>query len=526
MGQVTTVFDDCAGGVVRQDYFETAARYDIVVVWQLPKVISQFALSDNRRNIVYVPMFDAVFRLGPDFWQSLKQIKVICFSRALQAICLTHRLDSFFIQYYPEGVELAPGGYCAKSLFFWQRRASPNWETVTSILPASQFDHMHHHVALDPGFDVPTERMVHPNASDIASGRVSSSDWFPEKAELTEKLNRCNLFFLPREREGIGMSFLDAMSMGLIPVGFDHPTYNEYVVDGLNGFIVGKNQQLVLPDLQPIALSMMHYIIKGRTNYLRRLKALDTFFLRPSKVPEAPRRSFFQMGPKFFRRWTNRHFATAETARQPIGESAGLISIIVTVKNDLTGFLTTHRSICGQTFRNFELIVVDRSSTDGTRERVRRNIASIDEFIQGTAISRSDMMKTVACGARGRYLLFLDAGDEFAESSSLKEVFQDAPPLAEIIYGHHYAKSRKHDSVKLMLASDLNKICDSSQCGDTTDGQTFRFPCLQAVLIHRDYLLSRKFSLGDNASGHQRFLREACKQGARTYHSNTTIVRC
>lgn len=525
MGQVITMFDDCAGGVVRQDYFATAAPYDIVVVWQLPKVISQFAISDNRRNIVYVPMFDAVFRLGPDFWQSLKHIKIVCFSNALQAICLTHGLDSFFIQYYPEWMELAPAGYITKSLFFWQRRASPNWETVSSILPPAQFHHMHHHVAIDPGFEVPLEQLVHPAESEIASGRSGISDWFPNKADLLDKLKRCNLFFLPREREGIGMSFLDAMKTGLVPVGFDRSTYNEYVVDGLNGFIVGKQQQLVLPDIHPIAQSMRHYMLKGRMNYLRRLKGLGSFVLRTVKEPDAPRCSVFQIGPKFFRRWTNRYFTGTGKGRQALGNREPLISIIVIVKNEMSGFLVTHESICGQSFGNIEYIVMDRYSTDGTRERVRCHQASIDQLIDGGKVSKSSAMKIAANKAKGRYLLFLNAGNEFAGSTSLEEAVQDAPPDADIIYGHHYG-IRPDSSVKLMLVADLNKICHPLRVEETTNDRVFRFPCQQAVLLSKKIFLADNLLLGGRASDHHQFLREACRQGAKTYHSNTVIVRC
>ena len=525
IGHVNTIFDDCAGGVVRQDYLATATPYDIVVVWQLPKVISQLAISYNRKNIVYVPMFDAVFRLESDFWQSLKHIKIVCFSSVLHANCLTHGLDSFFIQYFPEWIELAPVGYCAKSLFFWQRRVSPNWETVCSILPRSQFDYMHHHVAIDPGFDFPAESLVHPDDSEISSGRAGSSTWFLTKAGLCEKLKRCNLFFLPREREGIGMSFLDAMATGLIPVGFDRATYNEYVVDGINGFIVDKKQRLLLPNIRPIALSMKHYMVKGRKNYLRRLKGLESFVLKPIKGPEARRCILFEIGPKFFRRWTNRFFAMTGTERLAFGNPAPLISVVLIVKNDISGFLASHQSICGQSLGNIEYIVVNRGSTDGTRERVKCHQASIDQLIEGVKKSRNDVMHLAVGKAKGRYLLFLNAGDEFAGTTSLEDAVEDAPPDADIIYGHHYSNC-PDGSVKLKLAADLNKIRDSLQNGELANDRTFRFPCQQAMLLSKDFLIGNDLTLGNRSLEFHQLLREALQKGAEIYHSNTLITRC
>lgn len=525
LGEVTVLSDDCIKGQLLPDYLTISHPYDMVVVWQIPNIISKFAGLNHQKNIIYVPMFDAVYRMDSDFWKSLRYIKVVCFCATLRAICLTHGLDSFYIQHYPEWVGLVPYGYTTKSLFFWQRRASPNWDTVISTLPVSQFEHMHHHVALDPGFEILAEQIIYPDASDIASGHTTSSNWFPDKVELIDKFKQFNLFFLPREREGIGMSFLDAMTTGLIPVGFNHPTYNEYVVDGLNGFIVGRQQQHVLSDLHPIALSMMHYLLKGRKNYLRRLKGLDTFMLRSVKMIEVPKRAFFLRGPKYFRRWTNRYFSGNGEGRRSIKISRPLISIILIVKNDIPGFLVTHESICSQSFDKIEYIVVDRNSTDGTNERIKRHETSIDQLIDGVAISPSEAMKIAVDRAKGRYIIFLNAGSKFAETTSLREALQDAPTDAEIIYGHHY-KSRQDGSVKLKLATDLNQLCKSSPDGIAEDTMAFRLPNRQAVLLSSYFLRSSNLAFASGVATFREFLEQACQQSIKTYHSNTVIVWC
>lgn len=525
LGTVTTEVDDCLNGEVSSQYLAAAERYDIVVVWQLPQVIRQFAVAGHRKNIIFVPMYDAVHKLNAGFWQSLQHIKIVCFSSHLEAICLTHGLDSFFLKYYPEWVGDSPAGYSAKRLFFWQRRSWPNWQTVASILPPSQFERMHLHVAIDPEYEIPPGKTKGPTPLELDDGRLSSSVWFDNKSELLEKLREFNVFFLPRKREGIGLSFLDAMKMGMIPVGLDHATYNEYVVDGLNGFIVSEKMSYHLPDLQAPADASKHYFLKGRANYLRNLEGLGPFLLRPIKSPEQSRRSPLQMGPNFLRRCTNRLFATVAAERSQTRNAAPLISIIVTVRNDIEGFLKTHRSICEQSFTDFEYIVVDLHSVDGTRERIGRNRKTIDHVISGKDRSRSKGMRLVAKGAKGRYLLFFNAGDEFAETSSLAGVLQDAPADAEIIYGHHYG-SRADGTVMLVLAKKLNKTLDPQESELATKGRRCRPPCEQAVLISRELFLNIPPPPAEHNSKQKKNLMEAHYQTARTYHSNTVIVRC
>lgn len=44
-------------------------------------------------------------------------------------------------------------------------------------------------------------------------------------------------YIAPRDFEGIGMSFLEAMAMGRCVIAPNNPTMNEYITDGFNGIL-------------------------------------------------------------------------------------------------------------------------------------------------------------------------------------------------------------------------------------------------------------------------------------------------
>lgn len=523
IGEVTMEFDDCPKGKLDRDYSALIGSYDMVVVWQMHQVLRQIEQM-RHENIIYVPMYDAVYKLGGSFWKEIGHVKVVCFSAALRALCLSHRLDSYFIQYYPEAVRPAAAGYESRRMFFWQRRNWPNWQTLTSILPACQFEKIHHHVALDPGVESTEESRVLPTPSETGQGNFSSSAWYPEKRDLIAKLREFNVFFLPREREGIGFSFLDAMANGLIPVGFDQPTFNEYVVNGINGLIVDKTSRMDLPELSRMAEWMGHYLRKGRDNYERRLPGLTEFLRKKVVLPPGYRSPLHRMVPKFMRWVEDRKPVPITASRRRYEGGVPLVSIIMVVKNDAVGFAKTHQSICSQTFSDYEYLVIDRGSHDKTLELIRRHGDAIDFHTSGIENGVFAGMMKGASSARGRYVLFMNAGDVFAEEFSLEDALKDAPSDAGIIYGHHYDVRETHYT-KLILARDLESTYRLLVEGRLSRSWQRGIPPHQSVMVERELILKFGFDTGLSVTADQALLFDACECGVRTYHSNTVISK-
>src|SRR4051812_35081777 len=86
------------------------------------------------------------------------------------------------------------------------------------------------------------------------------------------------------------------------------------------------------------------------------------------------------------------------------------ISIIMPVLNGERYIGEAIRSIVAQTYRDFELIVVDDGSTDGTRDEVERFRDQINLKVVGH-VERMGVPRSVNDGLRetsGAYIAFLD----------------------------------------------------------------------------------------------------------------------
>jgi len=101
-----------------------------------------------------------------------------------------------------------------------------------------------------------------------------------------------------------------------------------------------------------------------------------------------------------------------------------MISIITIVKNDLDNLKKTVNSVLSQTFTDYEFLIQDGLSEDGTLEWIYsiKDLYKI-KFKSEKDISLYDAMNKAILRAEGNYIIFLNAGDTFVEQESLEKIF-------------------------------------------------------------------------------------------------------
>lgn len=112
-------------------------------------------------------------------------------------------------------------------------------------------------------------------------------------------------------------------------------------------------------------------------------------------------------------------------------------SIITITYNNLSGLRQTVQSVLTQTYTDYEWIIVDGNSTDGTIEYLSQlqhpYLKILSEPDNGVYDAQNKGIRL----ASGDYCFFLNAGDTFCASDTLARIFHNIPiPSPDIIYGN------------------------------------------------------------------------------------------
>lgn len=111
------------------------------------------------------------------------------------------------------------------------------------------------------------------------------------------------------------------------------------------------------------------------------------------------------------------------------------VSIITVCKNEVNGIRRTLESVLSQKFRDFELIVIDGGSTDGTQDVINEYKEDIAYFVSESDAGIFAGQNKGIKAAKGDYLLFINGGDEIHDNSVLEEIFL-TEPTDDILYGN------------------------------------------------------------------------------------------
>lgn len=132
------------------------------------------------------------------------------------------------------------------------------------------------------------------------------------------------------------------------------------------------------------------------------------------------------------------------------------LSIITINFNNLAGLKKTFESVFHQTFQDFEYIVIDGGSTDGSKELIDQYQDQIDYWVSEKDGGIYNAMNKGIIKASGEYLQFLNSGDTLVDLAILTKVF-DIPRNEAIIYGDLH-EVLPNGNTKIMIPLQENEL--------------------------------------------------------------------
>lgn len=114
--------------------------------------------------------------------------------------------------------------------------------------------------------------------------------------------------------------------------------------------------------------------------------------------------------------------------------SAKKLSIITVNFNNRDGLLKTISSVINQTYRDFEFIIIDGGSTDGSVDVIKTYADKIDYWVSEHDTGVYHAMNKGVAAAQGEYCNFMNSGDCFYNNTVLEKVFVQKN-MADILIG-------------------------------------------------------------------------------------------
>jgi putative colanic acid biosynthesis glycosyltransferase len=131
-----------------------------------------------------------------------------------------------------------------------------------------------------------------------------------------------------------------------------------------------------------------------------------------------------------------------------------LFTIVTVTKDNLEGLTATEASIKAQSVQDFEWIVIDGNSQDGTQDHLKEIGA---DYISEDDRGIYDAMNKGIGRAKGRYTLFLNAGDCFAHPDVLRKLRVTPTFWPDLIYGDALEQSPTKQGKHLFKAAKSHK---------------------------------------------------------------------
>ena len=157
------------------------------------------------------------------------------------------------------------------------------------------------------------------------------------------------------------------------------------------------------------------------------------------------------------------------------------VSIVVVSFDSKKELIKTLKSVNSQTYKNFQIIIVDNLSTDGSKEFLNKNKNLYHKLSRKRDKGIYDGMNKGINLCDGEWILFLNSGDIFFSKNVLKKISKYLISQNHIIYGDTLVNNKKTKYIWR---------------GSAFKNLLFKMPfCHQSVFVQKNILKKYKFDL-------------------------------
>lgn len=186
------------------------------------------------------------------------------------------------------------------------------------------------------------------------------------------------------------------------------------------------------------------------------------------------------------------------------------VSIITVCYNAESVIENTIKSIISQIDIDFQFVIIDGGSTDGTSELISKYKSQIDYYISEPDNGIYDAMNKGIIHSIGEWIIFMNAGDFFYDSKTLSEIFQNNVDDKVVLFGH----------TSFMINGKL-KVKSIPNLKFFWKGMPI---CHQSVLVKRDELVLHYFDLNYTYSSDYDLLYKIYNKYPNRFHYTNSIL--
>jgi hypothetical protein len=230
-------FDVNAWDGVHLDLSRDKMEASPLVFFFFPPPPQLFAFPTAR--LIWVPMWDDVQRYNDKWWQELpKTLRIVAFSEQVYLKARSVGLRALKIKYYRNPGNLEPAQWNGKNtLFYWNRTGLVSREFLRKTCKALDVEVLLFRRRIDPGWPSWCDYGL-PHKLGNTAVKELAFDGAEGYQQYWKYLNQANIFIAPRQSEGVGLSFIEALAKGCAVFAYDAPTMNEYIAHKKNGYLL------------------------------------------------------------------------------------------------------------------------------------------------------------------------------------------------------------------------------------------------------------------------------------------------